>query len=107
MSHTETRPDVLALLQLPERAKLTDGQQRGAICVWCPEALTGESAVDFGEQQDSEGQSWFPRACRRDVAARAHDALFTHRGTCEQCTDNATVCDLVRVLYRLVRQEWR
>ncbi|MFJ3492559.1 hypothetical protein ACIPPJ_02985 [Streptomyces sp. NPDC086091] len=68
--------------------------------------VTVESSVDLGEQRDGP-QSWFPRACRRDTAARAHTALFDHAHSCEQCTDDRDVCEIFRALYRLVRQEWR
>ncbi|MFJ6730447.1 hypothetical protein ACIQPQ_36660 [Streptomyces sp. NPDC091281] len=99
-------PNVLTLLGLPDRADLPDAQQRGAVCVWCAEPVTIESSVDLGEQTD-DGCRWFPRACRRDTAARAHTALFDHVSTCEQCTDDRDLCDTSKALYRLIRQEWR
>lgn len=99
-------PEVLAALALPRREQLPDDQQRGTRCVWCPTVLTVESCVDLGEQRDGD-ELWFPRSCRGCAASRAHDAAFAHAGICEQCTDDADACHVRRVLYRLVRQEWR
>ncbi|MFJ6730083.1 hypothetical protein ACIQPQ_34810 [Streptomyces sp. NPDC091281] len=99
-------PDALTLLVLPERVTLDAVRQRGAACVWCSAPLTVESSVDLGEQHDGP-QAWFPRACRRDTAARAHTALFDHVGTCAQCTDDRDLCGTSKALYRLIRQEWR
>ncbi|MFD4682741.1 hypothetical protein [Streptomyces sp. NPDC058461] len=93
-----------ALLGLPVREDLSDVRRRGAVCVWCPEELTGESAVDLGEPAEADGQRWFPRSCRRCAAARAHDALFVHARTCEPCVGRSDECDIGRALYRLVRR---
>ncbi|MFJ6730287.1 hypothetical protein ACIQPQ_35855 [Streptomyces sp. NPDC091281] len=103
---TSTR-DALAAIGLPARQDLDDARQRGRVCLWCAAELTGGSAVDLGQQTDSSGRHWFPRACRRDAAARAKTALFDHVGICEQCTYGSDLCEVGRVLYRLIRQEWR
>ncbi|MFE0801070.1 hypothetical protein [Streptomyces sp. NPDC058812] len=95
-------PDVLALLLLPPFDALTADQARGAVCVWGTEQLTTETAVDLGEKTGPEGR-WWPRACPRHTADRAHRGLFNHAAMCEQCTDAAEHCDISRALYRLVR----
>jgi hypothetical protein len=107
MSVTDMSADVLALLDLPDPSGLTADQRRGAVCVWCPEPLTGESAEGLGEQIDRSGERWFPRACKRHAAKRAYAGLLDHARSCEQCADNAEECTVSRILYRLVRQEWR
>ena len=99
---------VLEILGLPSRDGLEDDQARGATCVWCRFRLTAETAVDLGEHlSPPDGTRWFPRACRKDTADRAHRGLFTHAPLCEQCTDDASSCDVSRLLYRLVRENRR
>lgn len=97
---------VLEVLGLPSPEGLADGRARGAACVWCGVRLTAEVAVDLGEQV-FDGVRWFPRACRTDVADRAHRGLFSHAPLCEQCTDDASGCVISRWLYRLVRENRR
>ncbi|MFD4259944.1 hypothetical protein ACFWR9_20580 [Streptomyces sp. NPDC058534] len=106
----EVAPDVVALLQLPSLEGLTDDQVRGANCVWCKAGLTADTAVDFGEQQTPlsgtssvHGMRWYPRACPKCTADRAHRGLFDHAPSCEQCVDAAERCETSRALYRLVR----
>jgi hypothetical protein len=94
----EVPPDLVQLLVLPPHDALTADRARGAVCVWGTERLTGETAVDLGEQSDPR---WFPRACRRHVADRAHLALFVHGRDCDDC--RADDCDVNRALYGLVR----
>ncbi|MGW4272897.1 hypothetical protein ACWEGQ_11160 [Streptomyces seoulensis] len=109
--------DVLAVLILPELAAITTDQSRGADCVWCTTRLTGDSAVDLGERMGlPAGEEadlfepekgllrWYPRACPTCVTHRAHRGLFEHTPTCEQCVDEASLCPVGRVLYRLVRE---
>lgn len=96
-------PEVLTALGLPKFGDLTPDQARGAVCVWGDEQLTTETAVDLGEQAGPEGR-WWPRACRKHTADRAHLGLFDHAPSCEQCTDAAERCETSRVLYRLVRE---
>lgn len=97
---------VLDILGLPSPDDLTADQARGADCVWCAARLTAETATDLGEHL-AGGIRWFPRACRTDVADRAHRGLYAHAPLCEQCTDDASGCDITRWLYRLVREARR
>lgn len=100
----EVPADVLAELILPSPEDATEGQLRGADCVWCEAGpLNVETAVDFGEQKTPTGEAWFPRACLPCAAAWAHRGMFEHASTCEQCTDEASVCPIGRFLYRLIR----
>ena len=95
---------ILELLELPALETVADGQSRGADCVWCTYGpLTTEMAVALGERK-SRGVTRFPRACPPCAAAHAHAALFKHAPTCEQCVDEAEVCEVGRVLYRLIRE---
>src|SRR5262249_42325103 len=77
----EIPPDVLVVLALPPLDALTDGQRRGATCVWHGgERLTGERAVALGEHMSplrgsTSPMRWFPRACHTCVADRAHHGL--------------------------------
>ncbi|MEU5363359.1 hypothetical protein ABZ354_07645 [Streptomyces sp. NPDC005925] len=103
---------VLEILGLPSLDDLADDQTRGATCVWCQVRLTAETAVDLGEHLSplpgtAPPMHWFPRACRKDTADRAHRGLFTHAPMCEQCTDDPGGCEISRWLYRLVRENRR
>ncbi|MEV8066088.1 hypothetical protein AB0P32_08100 [Streptomyces sp. NPDC085995] len=96
---------VREVLRLPTRDTVTDSQARGADCVWCGRgALNAETAADLGEQHDGTGTGWFPRACLKCAADRAHKGLFAHTPACEQCVDEAALCPVGRTLYRLVRE---
>lgn len=97
----------LAVLGLPRRETLPDAQQRGAVCVWCPQPLTGESAIDLGEQSDEAGERWFPRACLACLTTRAHAGLFAHAEDGEGCTHDAEECTIGRALFRLWREAQR
>jgi hypothetical protein len=97
--------EILAELLLPAPEDATDGQLRGADCVWCETGpLNTETAIDLGEHKIPTGEAWFPRVCLRCAAAWAHRGLFDHASMCEQCTDESSVCEIGRVLYRLIRQ---
>lgn len=98
----EVPPALVPVLGLPPLllAKVTTDQVRGAVCVWGTERLTGETAVDLGKQTGAMG-SWFPRACRRCAADRAHRALFVHAPGCADCYSGD--CEITRALYRLVK----
>lgn len=96
--------EVLELLALPALEGLTDGQVRGAECVWCKERLSIETAVDLGEHQ---APRWFPRACSVCAGERAHKGLFAHAPMCEQCVEEPGGCEVGRWLYRLVRENRR
>ncbi|WP_203635222.1 hypothetical protein [Streptomyces sp. SID10815] len=100
---TDIPPEVLAVLVLPDPADMVEDMRRGALCVWCTTLLTLESAVDLGELKGSVGR-WWPRSCPACVAGRAHRGLYAHVPQCEQCVDEAALCPVGRVLYRLVRE---
>jgi hypothetical protein len=99
----EIPPDALALLVLPPLDELTDGQSRGAVCVWCPTRLATEAAVDLGEQTGDTGR-WWPRACGPCVGRRVHHALYAHVDLCEPCVDDVGQCETGRALSRLIRK---
>lgn len=96
--------DVLAELPLPPVSRLADGQVRGAACVWCTIALTGETAIDLGTRNDSfagVAAHWFPRSCRDCLKEAALQEYGDHTGTCEQCIDDPSLCETRRALRRL------
>jgi hypothetical protein len=106
--------EALALLALPDLDGLTDGQTRGAICVWGrdEDRLTPETAVDLGEhlsplRGSTSQMRWFPRACNACTGEAAFRALHEHAPTCEQCVDDASRCEIGRALWRLVRDGHR
>jgi hypothetical protein len=96
--------DTVALLPLPSLDRLTEQQVRGATCVWDGIALTTGNAVDLGPRPARRAGStfqWFPRACPacvRTAAQRIHDL---HTGTCEQCVDDPSLCEIRRALRHL------
>ncbi|MFS4105142.1 hypothetical protein [Streptomyces sp. PD-S100-1] len=104
-------------LDLPAPEDLTPAQTRGAVCVWCEVQLTVATAIDLGprmglppgdepnpDEPDKNLMRWYPRACTRCTADRAHRALYEHVPLCEQCVDEAALCPVGRTLYRLVRE---
>ncbi|MFF3891414.1 hypothetical protein [Streptomyces sp. NPDC001914] len=105
-------PAVLEALGLPDLHGLDEDRASGRACVWEGERLTIETAVDLGEQLAPTnsasviGQRWFPRACHKHLAQRAHDTLFTHCPSCEDCAEPAD-CEVGRALYRLLREHRR
>ncbi|MFJ8605465.1 hypothetical protein ACIREM_43570 [Streptomyces shenzhenensis] len=108
----EVAPDVLDVLALPDLDGLADAKVRGAECLWCPQQLTAETAVDFGVQHvpvddttSLSGMKWYPRACPDCTADRAHRGLFAHAPMCQLCRTKETAADCAvgRGLYRLVR----
>jgi hypothetical protein len=96
--------EVPALLVLPPLDTLGPDRARGAVCLWCPERLTAETAVDLGEQTDPEAGRWWPRACGPCAGRRAHDALYDHVARCEPCVDDVGQCETGLALTRLVRR---
>ena len=114
-STLDVPPAVVAVLDLPGLARLTDGQVRGADCVWCRTPLTADTAVDFGEQTSDApwstsviGMRWYPRACPTCTATRAHRGLLNHAPGCDDCRKSPApgdpvVCAIARILYRLVK----
>jgi hypothetical protein len=77
---------------------LTDGQRRGATCVWHGgKRLIVEKVVDLGEHMSPLRGSttlirWFPRACHTCVANRARHGLFAHCTTYKDGADEAGRC---------------
>ncbi|WP_436735827.1 hypothetical protein [Streptomyces sp. BBFR102] len=63
----------MTTMQLPQPAQLTDGQLRGARCVWCEAPLATTAAVDLGIRPHPQypGARWFPRACPSCHRARS------------------------------------
>ncbi|WP_237305367.1 hypothetical protein [Streptomyces sp. SAT1] len=95
-------------LPLPSPEDVTDGQSRGASCVWCGHGpLSTDAVVDLGTRKNPLGGSWFPRACPHCVTARAHRALSAHASMCEQCVDEAARCETGSALQQLVRESRR
>ncbi|GGS29462.1 hypothetical protein AB0E75_07935 [Streptomyces griseoviridis] len=98
----------LELLTLPPAENSAADQLRGARCVWCRTGpLHTDTAVDLGEHKTTTGEAWFPRSCQRCAGNRAHRALYAHIPMCEQCADEAGICETGRILYRLIRQGQR
>ncbi|WP_381562913.1 hypothetical protein [Streptomyces eurythermus] len=85
---------------LPRLELLSEARTRGAECVWGGERLTGETAIDLGKHSDG-GFNWFPRACRPCTRAAVRAACRYHPRNCEQCVDNADICDVRRALHEL------
>lgn len=84
----ETRRQVLTALPLPALDGLTEQQVRGLVCVWDAVPLTPDIAVDLGPRKKKRlgvTYDWFPRGCRRCVAAHAYRALLEHVGPCRDC----------------------
>ncbi|MFI2202674.1 hypothetical protein ACH47Z_18215 [Streptomyces sp. NPDC020192] len=88
--------------ELPTLDALTEDQAAGRACVWDAERLTLQSAVDLGERRTEDGR-WFPRACRKCTAHRAHRAMLDHGSQCPQCATSED-CTILRGLYRLQRE---
>ncbi|GAA5048296.1 hypothetical protein [Streptomyces similanensis] len=117
LARTNIPLDVLKVLGLPDLDTVSADQSRGATCVWCQVRLVGATAVDLGERMglpageeadlfepEKELVRWYPRACPKCTADRAHKGLFAHTPACEQCVDGASLCPAGRILYRLVRE---
>ncbi|WP_329215342.1 hypothetical protein OG352_06655 [Streptomyces sp. NBC_01485] len=99
--------DVLALLPLPALDGLSQERVRGAACIWCDTRLDTATAVDLGERRHRrlDGHySTFPRACPACVREAAIRAIRDHPGMCEQCTDDASHCDVRAALEHLARE---
>jgi len=104
---TSTTDSPLSLLPLPALDGLSQEQVRGAACVWCTAVLNTATAVDLGERRHRrlDGHySTFPRSCRRCAAEAAVRALRDHAGQCEQCVDDATLCETRTTLEKLARE---
>jgi hypothetical protein len=103
----EPAVDARALLPLPSLDGLTEQQVRGTACVWDAVPLLGIEAVNLGprvKKHLGRTYDWFPQACPRCVREAAIRAVREHPGMCEQCTDDASVCDTRRALDELARE---
>lgn len=100
-------PEVLTVLALPALDGLDELRTTGRVCVWGGERLWIDSAIDLGEQQSSD-VTWFPRACRKCVAERAHRGLIAHEPLCQLCRSKETSnsCAVGQGLYRVYRDCW-
>lgn len=99
--------EALTLLPIPGLTGLSQEQVRGAACIWCDTGLDTATAVDLGERRHKrlDGRySTFPRACPACAREAAVRVLRVHRGTCEQCTDDTTLCDVRTALEHLTRE---
>lgn len=103
----EPAVDARTLLPIPAVEHMTERQLRGYVCVWGGEELVNSTAVNLGPRTKKRlGGTYriFPRACPACAREAAIRAVREHRGTCEQCTDDASLCDTLRALDGL-RQE--
>lgn len=97
---------VMSMLTVPSMDGLTADARRGAICVWCPEPLTAETAIDLGHRRlevDGEETTCFPRACRPCGRQAAVRESRTHRLHCPQCLKEPTDCRDRRAILRLAK----
>ncbi|WP_225811353.1 hypothetical protein [Streptomyces spinosus] len=100
----------LAALPLPEFNSLSQGQVRGIACIWDGAPLSTATAVDLGERKVrlvGTRISWFPRACRPCALKQAMDALLEHGQSCEQCTDDSSLCPVGTGLLRAIHEARR
>lgn len=99
------RIDAAVLLPVPDLARVSDPQFRGAACVWCGVILAPATAVDLGERRIrrlDRHATVRPRGCRLCVAEHLPAVQQGHAGTCEACVDNpAGGCEIGGGLRRL------
>lgn len=96
--------EAAALLPLPDMARMSDAQVRGAACAWCAVILAPATAVDLGPRRIrllDRHITVRPRGCRTCVVARMPAVLENHAGMCEQCVDDVAVCETARALRHL------
>lgn len=96
--------EAAALLPLPDMARMSDAQVRGAACAWCAVILAPATAVDLGPRRIrllDRHITVRPRGCRTCVADRMPAVLENHAGMCEQCVDDVAVCETARALRHL------
>lgn len=101
----DTAPvEAASLLPLPDMARMSDAQVRGAACAWCAVTLAPATAVDLGVRRIrllDRHITVRPRGCRMCVADRVPAVLEGHVGMCEQCVDNIAECETGQGLRRL------
>lgn len=98
------RIEAVILLPLPDMARMSDPQVRGAACAWCAVILAPATAVDLGPRPIRllDGHITVrPRGCRVCVAKQLPATQQAHVAGCEQCVDNPAVCDIARALRHL------
>jgi len=96
--------EAAALLLLPDMARMSDAQVRGAACAWCAVILAPATAVDLGPRRIrllDRHITVRPRGCRTCVAEHLPAVQEGHIGTCEQCVDNPAGCETSRGLRHL------
>ncbi|MDH6628755.1 hypothetical protein M2271_006588 [Streptomyces sp. LBL] len=106
-SEASTTASPLLLLPLPALDGLSQEQVRGAACIWCGVRLVTTTAVDLGERRHRRLDgvySTFPRACRGCAGEAAVRALRDHAGQCEQCVDDASLCEIRTALEPIARE---
>lgn len=98
--------DSLRIIAVPEIGSgLTPEQIRGDACVWGATPLHSGTGIDLGPRHGTfMGQStiWHPRACRPCLNRAARAEYEGHRGVCEQCVDDAALCETRHTLRRIV-----
>ncbi|MYW14670.1 hypothetical protein GT039_03450 [Streptomyces sp. SID2955] len=94
-------PGLLPALEFPDLGALLAERARGAECLWGGEPLSTATALDLGEHPSPHGTTLFLRGCRACTLRAVLAAYRHHPGTCEQCTDDPTLCELQRGLRRL------
>ncbi|MFF4839258.1 hypothetical protein ACFY2G_04245 [Streptomyces collinus] len=95
---------VMSMLTVPDMGVLSDRQRRGATCVWCPEQLTADTAIDLGHRRlvlDGEPTTCFPRACRRCARRAAIREARVHPQDCAQCAVEPADCRNLAAITRL------
>lgn len=96
--------EAAALLLLPDMARASDPQVRGAACVWCAVILAPATAVDLGPRPIrllDRHITVRPRGCRVCVAEQLPATQQAHVAGCEQCVDNPGLCETARALRHL------
>ena len=98
------RIEAAALLLVPDLARVSDPQFRGAACVWCAVVLSPATAVGLGERRIRRLDGHLtihPRGCRTCVAEHLPAVQQGHASVCEQCVDAPNVCATARALRHL------
>lgn len=99
-----TTEQAAALLPIPDLARASDPQFRGAACAWCAVTLAPATAVELGERPIrllDRHITVRPRGCRVCVAEQLPATQQAHVAGCEQCVDNPASCDTARALRHL------
>lgn len=96
--------EAATLLPLPDMARMSDPQVRGAACAWCAVILAPATAVDLGPRPIRLLDRHITvrlRGCRVCVAEQLPATQQAHVAGCEQCVDNPAGCDTARALRHL------